>query len=87
MTSDNENVDPENSEKTDLPAACFFGLITAMVMTVGWVMVLGYINNPRMVIKDIRNCMGGDHIVVYTVRTINDQQYLDVEIMQIEERN
>ena len=87
--SGNGNI--ENSENTDWITACFFGLIVAIVMTVGWVTVLAYINNAKMVIEDIRNWMGGnggdDRIVIYTVRTINDEQYLDVEILQIEERN
>ena len=91
MTTSSRNGNIKNCENTDWITACLFGLIVAMVMTVGWVMVLAYINNAEMVIEDIRNWMGGDggddRIVIYTVRTINDEQYLDVEILQIEERN
>ena len=91
MMTSSGNGNIENCENTDWITACLFGLIVTMVMTVGWVMVLAYINNAEMVIEDIRNWMGNDggddRIVIYTVRTINDEQYLDVEILQIEERN
>ena len=65
MENDDEHMDSENSDNTDIASACFLMVITAVVIAISFVMVIEFMNSVGMVLlSDIRNWAGDDHIVM-----------------------
>ena len=84
MMSSNDP-DPGNGENKEYAYACCLIMITFVIIAVSLAMIICGKDAPGIVLlSDIRNWAGNDHIVIYTVRNINGQEFLGVEVLHVE---
>ena len=83
--NDNEP-DPGNGKNKDYAYAYCLIMITFVIITLSLAMIIGCMEAAGIVLHtNIRNWVGNDHIVIYTLRNINGRQFCAVEIMPVEE--